>query len=50
MKFPSLTDDARKLARKAARLGAALALLCHVLPPEYRAVCEAIADVCRGGL
>lgn len=48
VKVPSLTEDAKKFARRGAQLGAVLAVICNLLPHEYRAVCSAIADVCRG--
>ena len=45
----NLAEDARKLARYAAWIGAILALVCHLVPPHYRAACEALAAICRGG-
>ena len=47
MTAPSITEDAKKVAKRAAQLGALLAMVCHLVPPEYRAVCNLIADVCR---
>lgn len=40
----------KKWRKRAVFAGAALALVCGSLPPEYREVCEALAAVCRGGL
>lgn len=48
MKRPSFSDDVKKAARRAAKLGAVLGLSCHLLPTEYRVACEFLADVCRG--
>ena len=45
---PHILADIRKLARYAATAGAALAVLCHLLPPHYRAICDAIASICKG--
>lgn len=50
MKVPSLTEDAKRVAKWGAAIGCVLAVVCHMLPPEYRAVCTAIADLCRGDL
>ena len=44
-----LVADAKRLAGLAAKLGAALALLCHLLPPHYRPICDALASACTGG-
>lgn len=32
-----------------ALFGAVLAVICHFVPPEYRAACNFIASVCSGG-
>jgi hypothetical protein len=37
------------LMKRAAAIGALLAVLCHVLPPHYRYPCTKVARVCRGG-
>lgn len=42
-----LAADIRRLASWAARWGAALAIICHLLPPHYRLPCEAVAKVCH---
>ncbi len=42
--------DRKKIAKRAALIGAVLAIICNLLPHEYRAVCHAIAQVCTGGL
>lgn len=41
-------EDQKKWRRYAVLFGAALALACHLLPPDYRAVCNAIVSVCTG--
>ena len=45
---PSLIHDIKRLSRYASVLGAALAVLCHLLPPHYRAICDALAELCKG--
>ncbi len=47
VKSPSAFSKWRNRAMIA---GALLALICRVVPPDYRAVCDAIATICRGGL
>lgn len=47
---PSLTEDAKRVARRAAQLGTVLAIVCNFLPHEYRTLCTVIADVCRGNI
>lgn len=45
------SNDTRALARRAKRaalLGAALAIVCHLLPSDYRAPCEVLLSVCTG--
>lgn len=44
-----LRTKLRRAARLAAVIGAALALLCHFLPHDYRALCRAVASICTGG-
>lgn len=39
-----------KQAVKAALLGALLALVCRMLPDEYRGPCETVVKLCSGGL
>lgn len=46
MKAPSLTEDAKKVVKRAAQLGAILAVVCNLLPPEHRVICHALADFC----
>lgn len=48
MTTPSITEDAKKVAKRAAQLGAFLAIVCHLVPPDYRAVCNLVADLCTG--
>ena len=43
-------EEEKKWYKRVALAGAALALVCHFLPPDYQAVCHAIANVCTGGL
>lgn len=43
-------SQVKKIVKRAAVAGFVLALLCPVLPPEYRPVCELIAKLCTGGL
>jgi hypothetical protein len=50
------TDEKKKKSatpaawrKRAAAVGAMLALVCHLLPEEYREVCRALAAVCTGG-
>lgn len=42
-------ETRRKWFRRAAIAGFVLALVCHSLPPHYRAVCEFISNACKGG-
>ena len=39
-----------KRAVKTAVVGAALALICRVLPVEYQTPCEAVIKLCSGSL
>lgn len=43
-----LVQDVKRLWRHAALIGAVLAVLCKLLPPEYRALCQAIVAACIG--
>jgi hypothetical protein len=43
---PSLVSDVRRLYKHAAVIGFLIGLVCHLLPPEHRAVCEALAQLC----
>ena len=45
-----ISHDARRVYRYAAIFGAALAVICHALPPQYRAVCNALAQLCGAKL
>lgn len=45
-----IDEKTKKWAKRAAIFGAVLALVCHLLPPDYRAVCDVVATICRGGL
>ncbi len=42
-------QDAKRLAKLGAKYGAILALLCHLLPPHYRPVCDTLASLCGAG-
>lgn len=42
-----LAADIKRLAGLAAKWGAVLAIICHLLPPHYRLPCEAVAKVCH---
>jgi hypothetical protein len=46
---PSLIVDLRRLAKHAAGIGAAVALVCHFLPPQYHHVCDVLSQLCRLG-
>jgi hypothetical protein len=39
-------DRARRMWKYAAFAGAALAILCPSLPPQYRVVCDLLSSVC----
>lgn len=39
-----------KRAARVALIGAVLALVCRMLPPEYHGPCETIVHICTGGL
>jgi len=41
-----LVQDAKRVAKLAAKLGAILAVVCHLLPPHYRVPCDAFARIC----
>jgi len=45
-----ISDEAKRASKRAAQFGVALAILCQLLPHDYRVICEAVAQVCRGGL
>lgn len=38
-------ENRKKLLRLAALSGAVLAILCHLVPHEYQAACQAVAKV-----
>ena len=42
-----LKADWKRFSRFAAKLGIALAIICHMLPPHYRAPCDALAQLCK---
>lgn len=47
---PTLAGDARRLRKYAAAAGIVLAIACHLVPPDYRAACNALASLCTGGI
>lgn len=44
-----IVADVKKLAKHAALIGVVLGLLCHVLPPSYRPICETLRSLCTVG-
>jgi hypothetical protein len=40
----------KKYRRIALIAGAVIAVVCHFVPPEYKAVCKALSAVCTGGI
>jgi len=48
-KKPTIGEDLRRLRRYAAIAGMVLAIVCHIVPPKYRAACDALASICTGG-
>lgn len=48
-KLEAVSADVNRLARlakAAAKLGAILAIVCHLLPQDYRVPCSAVAHFC----
>ena len=45
-----MTDATKKTARRGVIVGAILAIVCHIVPPDYRALCDAVATICSGGM
>jgi hypothetical protein len=45
-----ISEDAKRTAKRSAAIGFVLAIICQLVPPDYRAVCDLIASVCRGGI
>ena len=47
-------DELKKLRKKATKwgalIGALIALACHFVPQDYRAVCNTVATICTGGI
>lgn len=41
-----LVTDVKRLYKHAALVGAVLAAFCHIVPPQYRVVCDALAQLC----
>lgn len=41
-----LVADVKRLYGLAVKLGAILAVVCHILPPHYRVPCQAVAQFC----
>lgn len=42
--------QAKKIWKRSAVLGVVVALVCLLLPPEYKTACELVAHVCTGGM
>lgn len=42
-------EQQKKWIKRAMWLGVLLGLFCNSLPPDYRAVCNIIANICTGG-
>lgn len=49
MKIEDVKNTAAKPVKWAVLVGVVLALACHMVPQDYRAVCELLASVCTGG-
>lgn len=51
---PDKTDksklDLKKWRKRAVLAGIVLAVVCKSLPEDYRAICDALATFCTGGL
>lgn len=45
MNFTPEKPETKKLYKQAAFVGALLALLCQLLPPDHRALCTAVAKL-----
>lgn len=43
---PTIRGDLVRFRKHAAVIGAMLAIICHIVPPDYRAVCDALASIC----
>lgn len=41
--------EKKKWYKRVAFAGVVLGIVCHLLPPQYHAVCQAVANVCTGG-
>jgi len=44
-----IVADIRYLWRHAAAIGIVLAVLCHLVPPQYRALCDQVKSICSLG-
>lgn len=42
-------EQKKKWMRRAALFGFVLGIVCHALPPHYRAPCELLSKICTGG-
>lgn len=47
--FARFKSDVKRLAGIAAKIGAILAIVCHMLPPNYRPICTTLASLCGVG-
>lgn len=43
-------EEKKKWYKRAALFGLLLGLVCHALPPGYKAPCELLSKLCTGGL
>lgn len=44
-----IVADIRRLIKHAAVIGVVLGIVCHMLPPSYRPICETLHSLCRVG-
>ncbi len=45
-----LLEDLKRYRKHAALIGIALALVCQVVPPQYRVVCDVVRQLCTLGM
>jgi hypothetical protein len=45
--WAKLVRDWKRLSKFAVKLGIVLAIVCHALPPRYRAPCDHLKALCR---
>jgi hypothetical protein len=44
--WAKLVRDWKRFSKIAAKIGIVLAIVCHALPPHYRAPCDVLARLC----